>query len=255
MIQVISVIREAYELWNNPSHSRLNPEAVVRGLNRVFSQRMIELGLSGGSYLAQISAPFTIDNETRTRELATTSIDTDEGHFLNVMIQCRAVNSTDAREWQEVLTGNFSDWTVYQNSPKLYGAFYGSADSPTLIVNHPTSNLQYRLIYEPKSALAGEDSATELDFPRLFQPLLVYDTAIEAGELIDDESSEFQKKYDRKLKYLIVRQQDALERFKDWLRSRKNQAATVRQGFHERTSNQAQKRFNLSIPHSIDVDW
>jgi hypothetical protein len=78
-IQSIEVIREVYRLWNNPATSRLDSEAVVDALNRVYQQRVIEFSLSGGSFLAKVSEQFYVDSTTRTVLFSEMGI--DEKHF------------------------------------------------------------------------------------------------------------------------------------------------------------------------------
>lgn len=234
-IQSITILREVFRIWNNPATSRLSSASVVDALNRVYSQRKLELGLSGGSHLAKVSNPFLIDSDSRTGNLSDSGVET---HFLQARLEVASENANGMEtNWQEVKVASYADWETYRNRNTLYAAFYGSADSPNIIVNHSPKSLQYRLIYEPEGAISGEET-DGLDMPRLFQPLLVYDTAIEAGILIDDDSPEFARKMERNLRVLAVRQNEALKLFKRWLGARRSQSVETRQGFDERNDRQ-----------------
>lgn len=248
-VQSIEVIREVYRIWQNPAISRLDSTAVVDALNRVYSQRKIEFGLSGGSFLAKVSNPFSINNSTRTANLYDAGV---EEHFLQARVEVSPNNSTGYEtDWREVKIASYADWETYRSHSELYAAFYGSADSPQILVNHPSQNLVYRLIYEPEGAEVGEES-DGLDFPRLFQPLLVYDTAIEAGILIDDDSPEFARKLERNLRVLAMRQMEAHELFRKWLASRKSQSVGTRQAFNDRSGGRGSFRTNVSgIPANL----
>jgi hypothetical protein len=154
---------------------------------------------------------------------------------LNFRIEVSATDSVDETYWREIKLGDYSDWANYGNRSELYAAIYGSANEPSILFNHSPENLLYRLIYEP----AGEtvrDAPDGLEMPPIFQPLLVYDTAIDAGILIDDDSPEFARKLERNMRFLAIRQGDALALFKRWLASRNSQAVETRQGYNERGS-------------------
>ena len=232
-IQAISVIRQASRIWNRPSDKRLDSDALVDILNRVFSQLKLELGLSGGSFLAKVSDVFTIDDDSRVLKLSDAAL---PSNFLQIRLEARAASGTGKEiEWREVNIGTFADWETYRYIRQPYAAFYGSNDAPSVVVNHSPLGLVYRLIYEPEGAFAGEE-VDGIDFPRLFQPLMVYSVAIEAGMVMDDYSPEFQQMAQRKIQMLIGLRDEAKMLFKKWLTSRRSQSVTTRQGFNERDS-------------------
>lgn len=231
-IQSIDILRQVFRIWNNPALSRLDSNAVVDALNRVYSQRKLDFGLSGGSFLAKVSKPFTVDDYTRTVDLTRVGV---EEHFLQCRLEAASGITGRETDWHEVRLADFGDWETFRQSATFYAAVYSSSDSPQLVLNHSPLNTVYRLIYEPEGAKVGEES-DGLDMPRLFQPLLVYDTAIEVGMLIDDDSPEFARKAERNIRLLAVRQNDALQRFEKWLSNRKSQSVETRQGFNERDS-------------------
>ncbi|HEX8637577.1 MAG TPA: hypothetical protein VF692_05910 [Pyrinomonadaceae bacterium] len=233
MIHSLKIIREVYGIWNNPAYQRLDPKRVVEALNRVWSQRKLDLGLSGGSFLAQVSQSFSIDS-SRSIRVRDSGADISDS-FTEARVERRSSSSTKEEDWEEVLTGTFSDWSSFRSLSKPYAAFYGSADNPQMIVNHDPGKFVYRLFYEPVGALSGMDFLSgNIDLPVLFQALLTYDTAIEAGMLIDDNSAEFAARVNTRTKLLTARQVDALARFERWLSSRKPQSATTRTAFNER---------------------
>lgn len=247
MINGIKIIREVYALWNNPSSQRLIPDDVVDALNRVYSQRLLDLGLSGGNYLAAVSEPFTFDAGSRVISIKEQNILSDA--VSTVRVEMRPIASTNEAEWREVYLGNYADWSTYQSENKPYAAFFGTSDAMQMIANHATENNSYRIFYENAGKLEQEGIG-EIEMPFLFGPLLVYDTAIEAGELIDDQSDEFERKYKRKLEYLVARQSQALKKFEKWLSERKSQSVQTRQGYSSRRdgSNILGRNFQVRVP-------
>lgn len=232
MIQVIQVIREVFRIWDKPAYTRLPPTSVIDALNRVWSFRKVELGLSGGNYLAKYSNIFSIPaNRLITLDKSATG---SSESFVEAKVERRPKNSTFEYDWEEVPTGSYTEWATYQIQPRPFAAFFGSTDTPQMIVNHNPANFHYRLFYEASGSLDGDGAQSEIDFPDNFRPLLTYDLAIEAGNLIDDQSDAFTVKYNRKMKWLVARQEQSLELFQKWLTTRKPQSVTSRTAFNER---------------------
>lgn len=247
MIDGIKIIRQVYSLWNNPSSTRLIPDDVVDALNRVYSQRLLDLGLSGGNYLAAVSEPFTFDPGSRVVSIKDRNVLSDV--ISTIRIEMRPASSTNESDWREVYLGNYADWSTYSSENKPYAAFFGTNDQMQMVVNHATDKNSYRIFYENAGKLT-QDGVGEIEMPVLFQPLLVYDTAIEAGELIDDQSDEFERKYKRKLEYLVPRQTQALKKFEKWLSERKSQSVQTRQGYSSRRdgNNVLGRNFQVRVP-------
>lgn len=230
-IDTLAIIREVYEIWHNPSTSRLTPQSVVNALNRVFAQRKLDLGLSGGNFLVKISNQFTVSESTR--EINLKDIIQQNSLLAIVRVEvAKTVSNITEDSWGEVLNGNFADWTSVYESSEPYYSIIGSPTKSKLRFNFKTTNKTFRLWYENADYDDGD-----YDLPDLFRPLLVYDTALETGLLIDDRSDEFQRVLRSKTPLLIERQSEALKRFKRWLTSRKSNAVQTRKKFNNRANN------------------
>jgi hypothetical protein len=73
------------------------------------------------------------------------------------------------------------------------------------------------------------------ELPSIYEPLLVYDLALEFGELIDNLSPEFAAKKTGKMVYLRERRSDAYTRVEKWRRSQKGAAPNRRRAFNDRS--------------------
>lgn len=241
-IDLAQVHREALDLWQNPPYTELSRDAQVDAANRCIQQRYLDMGMSPASGMQLVTSdPFTFPTgtDTRTCDLGEFIEDTDQ--FLSISrLEYRTSTSTSEDDWQEVVLSSYDNWNdVMERSDDVFCCVVAPEDADgdgVLRISFDPTNLEFRAVYRSQPETAQVDGYVEM-LPDAFRALLVYDTALEFGELIDNQSPEFQTKKAAKMKYLLARQQDTLERFDKWRRSQHSQSITKRRAFNDRSGN------------------
>lgn len=239
------VRREALDLWQNPPVTELPPETVMDAFNRALSRRFLDLDLTpNASFLAQRSKPFTFSSPDA-REKNISSIG-DLSRILRV--ESRALSSVSDDDWIEERITDFENWNdTMERTDGNFVAFYGTPPALTMIVSGDVSAYEFRIVYEQQQAAVTSDTADIL-LPDNFKPLLVYDLALEFGELIDNQSPEFAVKKKSKMVYLLERQSEAKAQIDRWRKAQKGTSITTRRGFNDRqtTFNTRRRRFSIT---------
>jgi hypothetical protein len=225
------IYRQVLDLWNNPPYTELSPETLLACANRRITKQSIDLGLTpnAGFFLA-ISSAFTIDGYSK--DLSGVIQDISRP----LRVESRSAGSTGDNDWTEQRHVSFENWNdVGERGDGDFIAFYGIPPALTISTQTDGSNTEYRVIYQRLADKATSTSSL-LDLPNVYEPFLVYDIALEAGELIDNQSPEFQKKKESKMVYLFNRKVEAEEQVDKWRKSQKGSSVTTRRAFNDRAA-------------------
>lgn len=241
MIEFASVIRQALDLWHNPPYTELSVDAITDAGNRVLSQHSLDLDLTPDAcFFTQYSDTFSFFEAVLDREVVEVSVD-DISRITRV--ESRDSSSTNDADWQEESVTSFENWNdVMERTDGNYVAFYGLPSELHMVVNRDVSNLTFRIVCKvlnPKLSVITE----VIDMPAYYEALLVYDLALEFGELIDNLSPEFTAKKAAKIPSLMLRRKDAHDRLDKWRRSQKGLSVTTRRAFNDRNANTSSRKF------------
>ncbi len=246
----IAVInRQALDLWNNPPDTELSPEAQLDCANRCITQLMLDLDLTPNSgFLLEKSSEFQFDGaDDREKDLSGVIQDISRP----VRVESRAADSVNDDDWTEERHTSFENWNdTVERLDGQFIAFYGLPPALKMVVARDVSNTVFRVIYQ---RLTDKITSTSilLDLPSIYEPLLVYDFALEFGELIDNESEAFQAKKARKMVYLLERRKDAASKIDRWRKSQRGVSVTHRRPFNDRQTviggNLPRRRFTVNF--------
>lgn len=239
-ITALNVIQKAYEFWGKPANTRLPVNSVVSALNRITAKIFAKMQLTSLNYFAGVTSPFTI-NSTRKR-LITEPVSTV------IRAESRPANSTSEDDWEAEDIWDYGDWNNAHNKPMNAVSVYGNVDAMYLVVNRDPTNREFRLVYETEGDLAsiiadGIDADIN-GLPLLFQYLFEYALAFECGELIEDDSEEFAKKKKDKMIFLFQEREAAYRELEQWLKNRKPQSVSIREGFNSRRNTGLHRKGN-----------
>lgn len=238
-IDSAQVLREALDIWQNPPYTELSRDAQVDAANRCIQQRYLDMGMAPASGMRLVTSDaFTFPAGTNTRICGLSTFIDDTDQFLSISrVEYRSATSTYEDDWQEVVLSSYENWSdVMRRNDALFCCVVGPEDADgdgLLRVSFDPTNFSFRCVYKTQPDTTRVDGQIEM-LPDAFRALLVYDVAIEFGELIDNQSPEFQTKKATKMKYLLLRQQDTLARFDKWRRSQRGQSVATRRAFNDR---------------------
>jgi hypothetical protein len=247
-MNLANVFRQALELWQNPPDTELSEETFVNCANRCVTQRGVDLDLTPDACFATVkSNEFQFDGPD-SREVSLEGVGiTDISR--KIRVESRDLTSTNEDDWEEETIASFDNWNDTMERQGNFVAFYGTTPSILMVVNRDVSDHSFRLVYrqlQPK--LASISSVVEL--PDIYEPVLVYDIALEMGELIDNQSPEFLKKKSDKMPYLIGRLKEAVDRADKWRRSQRGTSVTRRRRFDDRMPT-----FGTNGTRRFTVNW
>lgn len=226
-----TIFREVLALWQGPSYTELSLEDLLAAGNRSVRKALIDLDLTpDAAFLAVNSVAFMFNSsEDREKDLSMLS---DLSRPFRV--ESRGLDSTSDDDWEEERIASFENWNdIMERGDGNYVAFRGTPPALTMIVNRDASDLEFRVVYS-QQAVEVTGTSDSIALPPLFKPYLVYDIALEVGELIDNQSPEFLRKKDSKMLYLASRKKEAHDQLNKWRRAQKGTSVTTRRAFNDR---------------------
>lgn len=247
-VDLAGVIREALDLWQNPPFTELTPEAIASCASRCVSDRFLDLSLTPDAcFLTVKSNTFTFASSTdREVEISDTVGDVSRVD----RVESRPISSTSEDDWEEERIASFENWNdIMERTDGNYVAIYGLSPSLKMVVNRDVSTLSFRIVYQSlRDSILTPTSFVRM--PVIYRPVLLYDMALEFGELIDNQSPEFAAKKAGKMPYLEGRRADALKRVEKWQRSQRGTSPTTRRAFNDRGGSGIQpgrRRFTINF--------
>jgi hypothetical protein len=243
MIDLGRVLRQVNDIWNNPPYTELSDDTFLDCANRRITQRMLDLNLTpGAGMMLKKSPPFTFSGSVRDMS----GLMPDGLRILR--LEFRASGSTSDLDWQSVAVMNEEDWPdALERGDKDCCAFYGTPPNLKLELAFEPGDSAFRAVYQVAGAQIDDLTASAVDLPNYFEPVLVYDIALECGELIDNQSDEFAKKKSTKMPYLARMLQDSLTRFDHWRMSQGGRKGS-RRPFNDRGgSNFGNRKFRVNF--------
>jgi hypothetical protein len=249
-MDLASIFRQSLELWQNPAETELPEETFINIANRCLTQRNIDLDLTPDACFFTIkSDTFTFaDSTSREADLEDLGLADDISRITRV--ESRSQDSTSEDDWTEETMASFDNWNdVMERGDDNFCAVYGTHPNLKLVVNRDVSDLEFRLVHRVmQTKITTTD--TVLEIPAIYEPVLIYDIALEMGEVIDNNSPEFMKKKAAKMPYLEARLKDTIERIDKWRRSQTGTSVTRRRAFNDRQPvfSTNRKRFTINFP-------
>lgn len=230
-MDLAKAIRQSLEFWNNPPLTELPPETVTNVANRCVSERFLDLDLTPDACFLTVKSNSFSFGSIAAREYPLSFLD-DISRV--VRVESRSIGSSTDDDWEEERVSSFENWNdITERGDGNYCAFYGAPDNLTLVVNRDVSNLEFRIIYKQLQSRI-ETPSDLVSLPDVCETLLVFDMALEYGELIDNQSPEFLAKKRDKMPYLAGRRDDAMKRFEKWRRNQRGLSVTTRRSFSDR---------------------
>lgn len=217
-----------------PGYQELSAETILDAGNRILSQHNLDMDLTPDAcFFTGVSETFVFDSSTAREKLLDIAAIDDISRIIR--IQSRTAGSTDEDAWTPETQGSYENWdSLVERQDRDFVAFYTSEDGLTMVVARDVSALEFRIVYKVLQDKITSSSAV-LGLPSIYEPLLVYDLALEFGELIDNLSPEFAAKKTGKMVYLRERRSDAYNRVEKWRRSQKGAAPNRRRAFNDRS--------------------
>lgn len=246
-INLSSVLRQVLDLWQNPPVTELSDEAFLAAANRCLTQYNIDLDLTpDAAFHTSVSSAFQFaDSDAREKDLS--GIVNPLTLSRIVRVESRMATSTNEDDWEEETITSFDNWNdVKERGDADFVAIYGRTGALTLVVARDVSRLQFRVVYRAIQDTIA--TVTTISLPPIYEPLLVYDIALEAGELIDDRSPEFHRRKSEKMQYLALRRQGAADRIDAWRLDQKGSSITHRRPFNDRNTGikTSRRRFTVN---------
>ncbi len=231
-MDIAPIIRQSLALWQNPAFNELSPEDVVASANRCFMRHSLDLDLTpDAAFYTAVSEPFSFSsNDEREKLIEDEGID-DVSRI--VRVESRSSTSTSPDDWSEESLASFDNWSDILERDGDFVTFYSGDDGLVMVVPRDVTSLEFRIIYR-RLRERLEAFGDSVDIPSIYEPLFVYDIALDFGETIDNLSPEFASKKATKMPFLQLRRQDELARIERWQRSQKGNSPTYRRAFNDR---------------------
>lgn len=231
-MEILKVIRQTLDIWQNPPLTELPEETLIDALNRVLTRHNLDLELTpDAAFHTEVSKPFTFADST-SREKNLVGILGDNSRIRRVESRLRTSTSED--DWEEETIVSFDNWNdVRERGDNEFVAFYGMTPNLTMAVARDVSQLEFRVVYR-KLQDRIEAIADELEWPSIYEPLIVYDLALEVSELIDNRSEDFMNRKGQKIQFLLQRQIDSYNKVEQWRKSQMGNSVTQRRAFNDR---------------------
>lgn len=246
-MDIARVLRQVLDLWGSPPFTELPPEVLLDCANRCISARFLDLDLTPDAcFVTAKSDTFTFASSTA-REKDLSAIIDDVSRVSRV--ESRSSTSTNEDDWEEERVASFENWNdAVERGDGNFVSFYGTPPALTMVVNRDVSAYMFRIVYRQLAENIKTPSEV-VDLPSIYEPVLVYDIALEAGELIDNQSPEFMQKKASKMQYLAMRRDDSLKRIDKWRRSQRGTGPTTRRPFNDRAQilNTGRRRFTVNF--------
>lgn len=233
-------------LWQNPADTELSEEDFISCANRVITQRGLDLDLTPDAAFSTVKSKVFNFASSESRERALANVIDDVSRVIRV--ESRTAGSTSEDDWGEESRTSYDNWNeITERGDGDFVTFYSNADGLNIVVARDVANLEFRIEY--RQLRDKIITPTQLiDLPAIYEPVLVYDIALEVGELIDNQSDEFRKKKADKMSYLLGRLQDTEKRVDKWRRSQLGAKTTHRRAFNDRSGglNIRKRRFSVT---------
>jgi hypothetical protein len=230
-----TIFRQALELWQNPPETELPEETFINIANRCLKQREIDLDLTPDACFFTGKSKVFQFADADAREYDLVEIISDDPPISRVVrVESRNTDSTNEDDWEEETQASYDNWAdTLERGDGNFCAIYGTHPSLTLVINRDVSNLDFRLVYRQiQDKITTTDQM--LSLPSIYEAVLVYDIALEMGEVIDNNSPEFRQKKADKMPYLKGRLQDTIDRIEKWRRAQRGTSVTRRRAFNDR---------------------
>lgn len=247
-MDLATVFRQSLDLWQNPPDTELSEEAFLGCANRVITQRGLDLDLTADAAFSTVTSETFYFDSADSREHSLADVMDDISRI--VRVESRMLNSTNEDDWGEETRTSYDNWNeIVERGDGDFVTFFSNEDGHSIVVARDVSNLEFRIVYRKlrdKIVTLGEI----VDLPSIYEPVLVYDIALEMGEIIDNQSDEFRKKKGDKMPYLLGRLQDAEKRIEKWRKSQLGAKTTHRRAFNNRSGglNIRRRRFSVTWP-------
>jgi hypothetical protein len=231
-MNLTSIFRQALEYWDNPSDQELPRETFINSANRCLRQRGLDLELtSDACFFTQKSDTFQFSGPDA-RETDLSWLDPAPSRI--VRVESRGLGSNSEDDWEEETRASHDNWNdIMERGDDNYCAVYGNTPNLTLVTNRDVSALEFRVVY--RSMQPNIASLTDpLSVPSIYESVLVYDIALDIGELISNDSPEFKQMKSTKMPYLQGRLEDAIDRIDKWRRSQHGTSVKRRRSFSDR---------------------
>lgn len=250
-MDLAGIFRQALELWQNPPDTEISEETLINIANRCATQRNLDLDLTPDAcFYTRKSDSFQFaDSDAREYDL-TNFFHSGLDASRITRVESRSQDSTSEDDWTEETKASYDDWNdILLRNDRNYCAIYGTHPALTIVTNRDVSDLDFRLVYRTlQTKIATTDEV--LSIPDIYEPVLVYDIALEMGETIDNLSPEFLTKKAAKMPYLEARLKDTIARIDKWRRSQRGTSVTHRRSFRDRQPNWGvnRQRFTITWP-------
>lgn len=229
-MDIAKVIRQALAFWGNPSMAELPPETVVEAVNRAFQRHAVDLDLApDAAFYSATSSPVTLTATEREKLLDGI---TDLSRV--IAVESRPVASANADHWERQTIRSFDHWDTAELAIGGYAvALRRTVAGLVLVVPENVSAISFRIVYRALRPRIAETDATA-NLPDAYEGLMVYDLALELGEIIDDRSPEFRARKTDKMRYLLGRVSEESDRAERWRRAQNGGGPKRRRAFNDR---------------------
>jgi hypothetical protein len=222
-MRVGDIIKDTYEFWGNPSEQELPQNHIITIINRKTNRLLLLSQLTDKNYLAILSDPFSLPEEGATLDF------TDIGTINRV--DSRSVGS-NTWNYDETIV-DYADW---QSAVDGYIDSVSFAANPTdglmMFANRDTTSLEFRLLYETPGVSLTQFNSSIPMLQDMFRQTLFYGVAAEAGIQIQGGNRDDEYHREKRVRYLLAQEVDAIKEFQEWLRNQPGQAVAYREPFN-----------------------
>jgi hypothetical protein len=222
-MRVGDLVKDTYEFWGGPSEQELPQSHVITIINRKTNRLLLLSQLTDKNYLAVLSDPFALPEEGETLPFD------DIGTIVRVESRSAGSDSAwneetivDYGAWQDAVDGMI-DSVAFANNP---------TDGLMMFANRDTTSLEFRLLYETPGVSLTQFNSSIPMLQDMFRQTLFYGVAAEAGIQIQGGNREDEYNREKRVRYLLAQEVDAIKEFQEWLRNQPGQAVAYREPFN-----------------------
>jgi hypothetical protein len=237
------ITKEVFAYWGRPSELDLRPDDVITILNRKVNRLLQILQVSDKNYLAVLSPAFSFNGTSRTKAITFDDFSTP------VRVESRSSGDTNDSNWTEEFIGDFGSWNDAMESQSIDSvAFYGQGDTLTMAVNRDPSNLEFRILYETGNVSLSNFNDSVPALQNFARGAIFYGTAADAGMMLDNLEPQQENSRDKKVRYVLAQEEQAIDDFKKWVLNTPGQSVAYREAFNSTRPGHGQRMNNTNDP-------
>ncbi len=204
-------VTEVIELLRRPAQTALSWQDILKSLGRQYAKRNKQFQLSDKNWFlrSQPLTPNALDEPLNV-----------DDYSVPVKVTIRNRNSAPDDNWYPVEIVNADEIERARIEGRNAVAIYGSP--PNISYSMDITDQNFTLWYEP-AATRPTNIADTPEIEQDFNMLLIYDTALECGGMVRDESKEFKDWWKDQRVYLLAQVRDWEAIMLKWMNMGRNQ--------------------------------